>query len=93
MARFTVRRLREDIEGLNDWLAYHGSLIRFETGGRNGYQAVDEYSVDADGARVGSGVNRNVCCGTSNECSAAAWAHYRGEMARMKRAACTCGEG
>ena len=77
--RFTVRDLRDTVQKVNGWLESDGSLIRFEAGGRNGYQAVDEYSVDENGKRVGSGCNRNVACGTSRECADYTEAAYSNE--------------
>jgi len=87
MARqyFTVTDLRNTITDINYSLSTIGSKIRFETGGRNGYQAVDEYSVDDNGERIGSGVNRNVCCGSSRECSEATWVAYYNEHNRIER--------
>jgi hypothetical protein len=76
MSRFTVKNLREEIAEINDLFAGDGFSIRYEVGARNGYQAVDEYSVHPDGSRNGSGVNRNICCGSSRECSDAAWTAY-----------------
>jgi len=76
MARFTITDLRRDIAKINGWMEEHGWAERLVEQGRNGYQAVDEYSVDADCNRIGSGVNRNVCCGSSRECSLEAFAHY-----------------
>lgn len=93
MARYTARALAERIETINGWLKDNGSIIRFEAGGRNGYNAVDEYSVDADGKRIGSGVNRNVGCGTPRECAGYAEQAYSDEINRMMRKKCTCGAG
>ena len=76
MSRFTITDLRRDIVKINGWMEEHGWPERLVAGGRNGYQAVDEFSVDADGNRIGSGVNRNVCCGSSRECGLEAHAHY-----------------
>ena len=76
MANFTITDLRKDIAKINGWMEEHGWTERLVEQGRNGYQAVDEYSVDADGNRIGSGVNCNVCCGSSRECSHAAHDHY-----------------
>jgi hypothetical protein len=72
-ARYTVRTLCDELTRINGYLESEGIPARFEHGGRNGYQAVDEYTVDADGKRQGSGVDRNVCCGSSRECGEAAW--------------------
>jgi hypothetical protein len=76
MSRFTITDLRADLAKINGWMEEHGWSERLEESGRNGYQAVDEYSVDDDGNRIGSGVNRNVCCGSSRECSREARDHY-----------------
>lgn len=75
MARVTVKTLRYVVAEINDCLARDGIRERLEVGGRNGYQAVDEYTVDADGKRIGSWVNRTVCTGTSRQCIEGAWAH------------------
>ena len=76
MARFTITDLRRAIVKINGWMKEEGWPERFIEQGRNGYQAVDEYSVDADDNRIGSGVNRNICCGTSRECGYAVHAEY-----------------
>jgi hypothetical protein len=76
MARVTIATLRDAVDEINGWLEEGGFSVRLETGGRNGYQAVDEYSVWPSGARHGSGVNYNVCCGTSRECVFAAYDQY-----------------
>lgn len=89
--RYTAKRLAERIETINGWLENDGSLIRFECGGRNGYNAVDEYSVDLNGKRIGSGCNRNVGCGTPRECVGYAEQAYSNEISRMRREKCTCG--
>lgn len=76
MARITVVTLRGSIAEINAWLEDGSYSVRLETGGRNGYQAVDEYSVWPDGSRNGSGVNRTVCCGSSRECVSAAYDYW-----------------
>jgi hypothetical protein len=73
MSRVTVVTLRAAIAEINGWLRDRGLSVRLETSGRNNYQAVDEYSVNADGSPCGSGVDRNICCGTSRECVSAAY--------------------
>ena len=78
-ARYTVAKLEARIERINEWLESDGSMIRMEVGGRNGYTAIDEYSVDADGNRIGSGCNRNVGCGSPRECSEYAETAYSNE--------------
>ena len=65
--RFTVKRLRENLEEMNRGLAEAGSKIRFNLSPRNNYQAVDETAVDREGKRIGHGCVRNVGCGTSRE--------------------------
>jgi hypothetical protein len=64
-----------------------GYSVRLTTGGRNGYQAVDEYNVFPDGSRNGSGVNRNICCGTSRECVSAAYDYWNACSREAARAA------
>ena len=76
MTRVTVVTLRASIDEINGWLKDAGLSTRLETGGRNGYQAVDEYSVLPDGSRENSGCNRNVCCGSSRECVSAAYDYW-----------------
>lgn len=88
--RFTSRRLDERIETINRWLAEEGSLIRFEAGGRNGYTAVDEYSVYSEGKRIGYGCTRNTGCGTPRECAIYAEEAYSNEISRLRREKCTC---
>jgi len=84
MSRFTVKQLEETIAKINGWLKEAGATKRFIVGGRNGYQAVDEYTVKDD-VRVGSGVNGNVGCGTSRECSQHAHDHYNMIVRQMDR--------
>jgi hypothetical protein len=80
MSRFTVRDLRAAVDEVNGCLANAGALVRLEEHGRNGYQAIDEYSVNRAGMRIGSGVNCNVCCGTSREVAYAAWEYCAGHI-------------
>ena len=92
MARVTVVTLRNTVDEVNGWLEDAGLSTRLETGGRNGYQAVDEYSVLPDGSREGSGCNRNVCCGSSRECRDAAYGYWNDcsrEAAIAALAACS----
>lgn len=82
--RYTKNRLQEDIDKINGWLKDDGSTVRLEAGGRNGYTAVDQYSVDSDCNRIGSGVDRNVCCGSPRECCDAAHDVYNIEYRKIK---------
>ena len=84
MSRYTVATLRTAIAKINDSLLREGSDTLLDQGGRNGYQAVDEYSVDSDGNRIGSGITRNICCGTSRECGDAAWSYYDTKVNQME---------
>ena len=84
MSRYTISNLRTDVAKINDWCKSDGIPVRLIEQGRNGYQAIDEYPVDADGNREGTGVNRNVCCGTSRECAHEAEAWYN-QMHRRYR--------
>lgn len=83
--RYTPKQLREDIENLNSRLADEGSRIRFESGGRNGYQTVDQYSVDENGERIGTGVDRMICGGSSRECYDEARVVFYQELNRIAR--------
>ena len=46
MSRYTVTNLKKDIQEINQSLEKIGSEFRLETGGRNGYQAVDIATTD-----------------------------------------------
>lgn len=85
MARFTVRNLRESLEEINEGLAEAGADVRFGLFPRNNYQAVDEYEVDSEGNRTGSGCRRNVGCGTSKEVNGYCWDAYYAIINRMNR--------
>ena len=82
--RYTITQLRADVDRFNGYLLDEGIDTRLQVGGRNGYQAVDEYSVDANGDRTGSHVNCNVCCGTSRECGDAVAAYYNAVYNRKR---------
>jgi hypothetical protein len=83
MARcYTVTNLRREINEINEHLAECGSRKRLEECGRNGYQAIDAYTVDENG-RVSSGIDFNVQCGSSRECGDAARAFYYNEYDRI----------
>jgi len=86
MSRFTISNLRADIAKINGYLLEEGSDTLLVEQGRNNYQGVDEYPIDAQGNRIGSGVNRNVCCGTPRECSDAAWSYYDTKFNALRRA-------
>ena len=83
--RFTVTNLRAEVENLNESLAEKGADVRFTVGGRNGYQAVDEYPVDAEGNRIGTGVNRMVGSGTSRETYDETYQAYLHILRRLDR--------
>jgi len=85
MARYTITTLRNEIETINQSLLDIGSLKRLEISPRNGYQAVDIYSVDTDGNRPNSGVDRNLECGSSRECGESSWSWYYSEANRIER--------
>lgn len=85
MARYTISDLRADLEEINAGLAEAGAMVRFIEQGRNGYQAVDEYEVDATGERVGTHVTRNIGCGTSREVSEYAYDAYYGVLNNLER--------
>ena len=85
MARFTITDLRVAVKKINEWCAEDGIPFRLIEQGRNGYQAIDEYSTELDGRRIGSGVNRNVCCGTSRECADAAHMWHNEVSARWEK--------
>ena len=85
MSRVTIVTLRNAVDEVNGWLEDAGLLTRLEERGRNGYQAIDEYSVRPDGSRVGSACN-NVCCGTSRECVSAAYDYWRDCSRKADRA-------
>lgn len=85
MTKFTIKNLRNDIAKINGWLEAAGCRERLIEQGRNGYQAVDEYSVNDDGSRKGTWVNCNIGCGTSRECSRAAYAHCADLLHRHAR--------
>jgi len=85
MSRYTITTLRADVAKINGWAADDGLSVRLEIGGRYGYQAIDEYPVNADGEREGTCINRNVECGSSRECGFAAYKWYN-NWVQLKRA-------
>lgn len=74
--RYTPKQLDSEVSRINGLLAEMDADTRLESHGRNGYQAVDVYPVDSRGNRIGSGINCNVCCGTSRECGDAIKHYY-----------------
>ena len=65
MARYTISDLRNDVARYNGYLEEMGSSVRFREQGRNGYQAIDEYEIQAGGSwscmrMVGGGTSREV---------------------------------
>ena len=74
--RYGPKQLEIDVARLNTELRDLFCLKRFEVGARNNYQTVDEYSVNENGERIGSGVDSNVACGTSREVYAATETRY-----------------
>lgn len=83
MARFTGKRLENEVNEMNENLAEAGALIRFVYSPRNNYHAVDEYEVDAAGNRPDTCV-RNVGCGTAKEVSEWTWQRYYNVLNRME---------
>ena len=83
---FTVTDLREQLADINEQLERDRFSFRLRESGRNGYQAVDEYYVHPDGTPMASGAVRNIECGSSRECSDAAWNHYYGRHNQARRA-------
>lgn len=77
--RTTIKELRYAVETINEYLEADGILLRFEVQGRNGYQAVDEYKVNADG--TSGGCTRMIGGGTSREVIGYCWEAY-GHLSR-----------
>lgn len=75
--RVTYKTLGEEVSKFNVYLESDGIPKRFECGRRNGYTALDVYSVNADGVRENSGVDCNACCGSPRECCEAVYDTYR----------------
>lgn len=69
MGRFTITDLREGLRVLNRAQLDSGSAYFYREQGRNGYQAVDLYGIDEEGAAI---CMRNIAGGTSRECMEAA---------------------
>ena len=86
MSRYTITTLRDDVDKINDWASSDGLLVRLVINGRNGYQAIDEYNVGAEGVRDGGHVNRNVEAGSSRDCGAAAYRWYSECLRSRERA-------
>lgn len=79
---YRPKDLQTDIDDLNRTMRtakvinQRGFIVQFELSPRNGYQAVDAYSIRDDGTRENSGVDCNVGCGTSLECFQYMRSHY-----------------
>ena len=87
--RYSVCDLREDVAIVNGWAEKSGFPARLEIGGRNGYQAIDEYSVGADGEALKPGcADRNVCCGSYEDCGFAAYRWYSNRAQEWGEAGC-----
>lgn len=100
-SRFTVTDLREGVDEFNGYLRECGSNVRLITGGRYGYQAVDEIEIvirdgeeinvtglnqdRIDAGESSSGCMRNVGTGTSRECYQAADRRYRSAYDAVQR--------
>lgn len=80
MSRFTKTDLRDGLRRLNRAQLDSGSAYFYREQGRNGYQAVDLYGIDEEGAAM---CLRNVECGTSRECYAAAVLDSKGRLGRI----------
>jgi hypothetical protein len=83
-SRYTVSDLRADLEKINGWCDNDKIPLHLKLQSRNGYQAIDEYPVDADGNRIGIHINRNVEVGSSRECSRAAFAWYGAQVQKSR---------
>lgn len=69
MARYMRSNLEQDIEGINKTGGRNGRTTYLKVEARNGYTAIDEYTVKAGRAVC----LRNIECGTPRECESAAW--------------------
>lgn len=78
--RITVSELRKNIAVINRTLAISGSNYYLETGGRNGYQALDLCYIDGQGAER---CMRNLEGGTSRECLSRAWSEAKDQHGRI----------
>lgn len=78
--RITASDLRKFIAEINRNLAVSGSNYYLETGGRNGYQALDLCYIDEQGAER---CMRNLEGGTSRECMACAWREAKDQHGRI----------
>lgn len=71
----TIKNLREDIVTYNRYLVESGSAYYYRESGRNGYQAIDRYTIDIDGDATCSSF---VVGGSSRECLHAIQCGYQG---------------
>ncbi|WAX21446.1 hypothetical protein [Stenotrophomonas phage RAS14] len=73
MARYMRSNLEQEIEAINQTGGRNGRTTYLKVQARNGYTAIDEYSVRQGGGAI---CLRNIQCGTPRECreSAMEWA-------------------
>lgn len=85
--RITITDLRNTVEQYNRYLASCGSMKRLREQGRNGYQAVDIYTLDPDSKdrEFKNGCN-NLACGTARECCDHVYDFYNDEFRRIEKA-------
>lgn len=70
MARYMRSNLEQEIESINKTGSRNGRTTYLKVQARNGYTAIDEYSVKTGGSAI---CLRNIQCGTPRECASAAW--------------------
>lgn len=80
MANITIKDLRNEIEQANRYLSHSGSNYFLREQGRNGYQAVDVYSVGDTGK---TGCIRMLEGGSSRECVAAVQTFHRAHYGKV----------
>jgi hypothetical protein len=83
--RFTYADLLWEIGQINKWFEADNFSVRLEAKGRYGACAVDEYCVNPDGSRNGSGVLRTVATGTAKECKYKALEAYNERFRAARR--------
>lgn len=74
MSRYTVKTLKQDVETINESLAFGGSAYSFEVSERNGYTAIDLIKIDVHGEY---NCERNIEAGTPRECITRAYSEQR----------------